>query len=124
MPRKGRNIYKRKDNRWEARVYYSGSRKYRSVYGKTYKETIQKQDKLRLEMGITGKKDYLFASIAESWQEDKSYTVKESTFFSYSNKLNNHILPYFLDVYFSKLNEQMLTAFISAKRAEGVCFGS
>lgn len=120
MPRKGRNIYKRKDNRWGARVYYNGSRKYRSVYGKTYKETIQKQDKLRLEIGVTGQKDYLFSSVAKSWQEDKSYTVKESTFFSYSNKLNNHILPYFSDIYFSKLNEQMLTAFISAKRAEGL----
>ncbi len=120
MPRKGRNIYKRKDNRWEARVYFAGSRKYKAVYGKTYKEASQKQDKLRLEMGITGRKDYLITTLAESWIEDKSFTVKAGTLCSYSSKLKNHILPFFSDVYFSKLNVQMLSGFIAAKRAEGL----
>ena len=98
MSRKGRNIYKRKDNRWEARVYFAGSRKYKAVYGKTYKEASQKQDKLRLEMGITGMKDYLITTLAESWIEDKSFTVKAGTLCSYSSKLKNHILPFFSDV--------------------------
>lgn len=120
MSKKGRNIYKRRDNRWEARVYYSGSRKYRAVYAKTYKEAVQKQDKLRLEMGITGAKDALFASVAGIWLEDKSYTVKKSTLFSYSTKLNKHILPYFSEICLSKLNEQMMTAFVSTKIAEGL----
>ena len=36
MPRKGENIYKRKDGRWEARYIYAfkedGSPRYRSIY--------------------------------------------------------------------------------------------
>ena len=119
MPRKGRNIYKRKDNRWEGRVYYNGSRKYKAVYGKTYKETVEKQDKMRLEMGVVDKKDHLVSTITEQWLDDKSYTVKDGTLYSYSSKLNKHILPYFSEVYFSRLNEQMLSGFIAAKRAEG-----
>ena len=120
MPRKGRNIYKRKDNRWEARVYYTGCKKYRAVYGKTFKEAVAKQDKLRLEMGISGGNDYPVNTLAEQWLEDKSFTVKKGSLYSYENKLNNHILPYFSEVYFSKLNEQMLSGFVSAKRAENL----
>lgn len=46
MSRKGENIYKRKDNRWEGRYikYYNENRKpiYGYVYSKSYKETKQK----------------------------------------------------------------------------------
>lgn len=44
MSKRGNNIYKRKDKRWEGRFYIKGTKKYRSVYGKTYTET---RDKLR-----------------------------------------------------------------------------
>lgn len=46
MPRKGENIYRRKDGRWEARYihhYENGKAKYRYVYGATYKEAKQKR---------------------------------------------------------------------------------
>ena len=41
MPRKGENIYKRADGRWEARYihhYEKGKAKYRYLYGNTYTE--------------------------------------------------------------------------------------
>ena len=41
MPRKGENIHKRKDGRWEARVIIAdkyGIMHRVSLYGKTYKE--------------------------------------------------------------------------------------
>ena len=41
MPRKGENIYKRRDGRWEGR-YKIGTAKYRSIYGKTYQEVTEK----------------------------------------------------------------------------------
>lgn len=47
MARKGENIYKRKDSRWEPRYIAShdenGCVKYRSVYGKTYTEAKMKR---------------------------------------------------------------------------------
>lgn len=42
MPRKGENIYKRKDGRWEGRFIKlrveQGKAKYGYVYGKTYSD--------------------------------------------------------------------------------------
>ena len=118
MPRKGRNIYKRTDNRWEARVYYAGTKKYKSVYGKSYKEAAQKQDVLRISMGTTAKYDFKFNDLADQWFEIKSLSVKKSTAYTYSSKLKKHILPFFSGKSFSKLNTQLLEEFISAKRNE------
>ena len=46
MARKGENIFKRKDGRWEARYIkgydLSGKSKYGFCYGKTYQETKEK----------------------------------------------------------------------------------
>lgn len=46
MSKKGLNIHKRKDGRWEGRVEIArrvdGSIKYRSIYGKTYSEVKAK----------------------------------------------------------------------------------
>ena len=48
MPRKGENIYKRKDGRWEARYIYSfkedGSPRYRSIYAADYLTVKKKQN--------------------------------------------------------------------------------
>lgn len=46
MPRKGENIYKRVDGRWEARYihhYEKGKAKYRYLYGNTYTEAKAKR---------------------------------------------------------------------------------
>lgn len=47
MPRRGENIFKRKDGRWEARyvkeVALDGTKRYGSVYAKTYREVKIKQ---------------------------------------------------------------------------------
>ena len=46
MPKRGENIRKRKDGRWEGRYKKStmlnGKNQYGSVYGKTYKEVKEK----------------------------------------------------------------------------------
>ena len=48
MPRRGDNIRKRKDGRWEARFPKDDdgnhSKRYCSVYGKTYQEAKEKRD--------------------------------------------------------------------------------
>ena len=51
MARKGENIFKRKDGRWEARYIkgheLSGKIKYGFCYGKTYREAKEKVTKCR-----------------------------------------------------------------------------
>ena len=60
MPRKGENIYKRKDGRWEGRYLKSrtpeGKAKYGYVYAKTYREVknklIEKKNFKRIQSQI------------------------------------------------------------------------
>jgi Site-specific recombinase XerD len=119
MARNGKNIYRRKDGRCEGRIYYDG-RKYKSVYGRTYKEVYEKMIKLRCEMNMPCKSDYYFNTLAEMWLEDRKSTVKSGTVVSYKTKLDKHILPYFKEVFASKLNNKALSAFVAVKRAEGL----
>lgn len=119
MARNGKNIYRRKDGRCEGRIYYDG-RKYKSVYGRTYKEVYEKMLKLRCKMGMKDAKDYYFNTLAELWLEDKENTVKKGTIVAYRTKLKNHIIPYFADLFISKVTNTILSTFIAAKRAEGL----
>ncbi len=64
MPKRGENIYRRKDGRWEGRILQScesGKRKYRSVYGKSYHEVKQKMMTARLAVQAGCQKDQTLA---------------------------------------------------------------
>lgn len=56
MPKKGENIYKRKDGRWEGRILklYSENekKKFTYFYGKTYKEVKTKMNDFRQSTDI------------------------------------------------------------------------
>lgn len=98
MSRRGENIYKRKDGRWEARVPngYSpdGKRKYRSLYAASYKEVKQlKIDYLTLSNNNYNLKSLKFNDIARQWLNKIQISVKESTYYCYENLLHIHILP-------------------------------
>ena len=77
MPRKGENIYKRKDGRWEGRyisAYNSaGKAVYKSIYGKSYTEVKLKM-RSRIEPERIKPVSISFVSWAEDYlksQEDK-----------------------------------------------------
>ena len=55
MARRGENIRKRSDGRWEGRylIYINGSKKYRSVYAPSYNEVKQKLFNSKKESEIT-----------------------------------------------------------------------
>lgn len=102
MPRKGENIYKRKDGRWEGRYIKSrnctGKIVYGYVYAKTYREV-----KLKLQESISPrnpkqvvsavKNSYSFSAIALDWFENIKSRTKESTRNKYHNILEDYILP-------------------------------
>ena len=57
MPRQGKNIYLRKDGRWEGRYQrerVNGKIKYGSVFGKTYEEAEQKLEILKAKSNYNG----------------------------------------------------------------------
>ena len=102
MPRKGENIYKRKDGRWEARYihhYENGKAKYRSVYADSYTEVKAK----RLEefakpenMRVSAVKQLAaLDEICILWLNNRKPNVKESTYTRYSRIINKYILPGF-----------------------------
>lgn len=122
MPRKGRNIYKRKDGRWEARVYYKRTTKYRSVYGKSYKEALDKQYALRRSMGVDEHTDILFMTAVEQWYAEKCLYIKQSSIASYRMRIRGHIKPYFGSVFYSEVDLPMISTFVRQKYAEGLSY--
>lgn len=101
MPRKGENIYKRKDNRWEARYIkgyrIDGSIKYGYCYGKTYREAKEKLSQIKavlLNNGIVPTQSRKrFAIYCDEWIQLNRSKVKESTLVKYLTNINNHIKP-------------------------------
>lgn len=97
MAKKGTNIYKRKDGRWEGRyiseVLSDGTKKYSSVYGKTYKEAREKQLLQMSSVHLKNNKK-LFMTTEElmwEWLGTIINKVKRTTFQKYESIIKNHI---------------------------------
>ena len=99
MSRKGENIYKRKDGRWEGRYkkgVASNSRTiYGSCYGKTYREVKEKLEDCKRKMPQSLGCKKLFGTYCDEWLVVNQNNVKESTFVKYSTAIKNHIKPFF-----------------------------
>lgn len=102
MSKKGENIYKRKDGRWEARyiIGYSadGSAKYGYCYGRTYRDAKEKASnaKSALRANQHTASSLIrrrFSTFCDEWLFLCRSKVKESTFVKYRTILENHIKP-------------------------------
>ena len=102
MPRKGENIYKRKDGRWEGRYIkgrnQNGKAQYGYVYAKSYRELKAKLKNIvpiskKAPDVLKNKTVLSFECIAQEWLQTKKVYVKESTFMRYSYLLEKYILP-------------------------------
>lgn len=128
MPRRGENIRKRKDGRWEGRYikgYDSKNKKakYASVYGKTYSEVKQKlnEAKYKSSVGIVyvDTKNKLFGEIINSWFVAQKVNLKPASITKYQNLIENHILPELGHRKLRELNADILYAFLEAQRNNG-----
>jgi site-specific recombinase xerC len=102
MPRKGENIYKRKDKRWEARYVREyrpdGTPKYGYCYGKTYREAKQKvmqakADILACRPVPPAPHKRRFAFYCDEWLQLNRSRIKESTYVKYRGMLDKHVKP-------------------------------
>lgn len=100
MARRGENIFKRKDGRWEARVIEcrsNGKRAYRSLYGKTYTEVKAKKEEYygtnRCDSSPSAKKLAAFSWMAGEWLTSVKGTVKESTYTRYYRNVYSYLVP-------------------------------
>lgn len=100
MPKRGENIRRRKDGRWEGR-YKNRNGKYTSVYGKSYREV---KDKLKAVLPenaevatgveISSAPAVSFQEVCEEWLSSKKLKIKASSYSAYYTVLFNHLAPF------------------------------
>jgi len=106
MPRTGKNIYKRRDGRWEGRYAKtrdsSGKIIYGSVYGKTCAEVKKRlaaatilESHNKLSAITVSKLNVTFSDVANQWLSGVALKVKPSTYAGYKTTLDLHILTSF-----------------------------
>lgn len=109
MSRRGENIYKRKDGRWEGRYikgHINKKIKYGYVYAKTYKEV---KEKLSLVSATATNEENIivfdtksqlnidFETVSLAWIESLKPQLKQSSIIKYINVLKTYLFPYFMD---------------------------
>ncbi len=112
MSRKGENITKRKDGRWEARIIYAYDEnrkaKYRYLYGKTYAEAKAKKEYAKTKASSLPSETPIYSmtvgELCEEFLLHKYTTVKRSTFAHYKNLLHTYITKNLSALSLSRLN--------------------
>lgn len=126
MPRRGENIHKRKDGRWEGR--YSKGRKpdgtisYGSVYGKTYQEAKEKLAYARIHSEQTGRKkrsDCSFQELLSLWMENNRLRYKGATASKYQYLIDAHILPELGRLRLTAVSAASINGFLARKLHAG-----
>ncbi len=99
MPRRGENIYKRKDGRWEGRYIKSrlpdGKAKYGYIYAESYRNVKTKLKNITQTTYVPNK-DTISGTYSEllfKWLQSKRITAKESTFTRYRRIVEIYIIP-------------------------------
>lgn len=126
MPRKGENIYKRKDGRWEGRFICSydaeHKAKYAYVYGKTYGEVKRKltEEKGRdQKVKSSSPKASTYNDLIDTWLHSTHLKTKESTHARYAHLINTHIRPQLGAYPLSQLSTEIIEAFIEHLLTDG-----
>lgn len=135
MGRRGENIRKRKDGRWEARVVQGrplrGRTNYKYFYGRSYQE-VKRKKKVFLEEcsalspneelppnSANAARRPLFREVAVNWLAAKKSVVKESTLVCYTIMLEKHILPTLGERPASEITSSLLSAFLKKQKSSG-----
>lgn len=126
MPRKGENIYKRKDGRWEGRYICSydavGKAKYTYVYGKTYSEVKQKLVAGRStpqKVNNIAQNLLTYEELLDLWLHYSQLNTKESTHARYAHLINTHIKPQLGKYQLSVLSTEIIELFVEFQLAKG-----
>lgn len=128
MARKGENIRKRKDGRWEAR-YIKGRRpdgriRYGYVYANRYTDVKRKRQEALLHLEAipqqigTESPEILFRDFVPKWKETVCNSIKYSSLCFYCTLLERHLCPYFGNMYLNSINSETVQRFINQKARE------
>ncbi len=118
MSKRGENIYKRKDGRWEGRYIKEKNDKkimYGYVYGKSYKEAKEKLSEainsFKEEKIIREKNQENFEVIAEEWLNASKSRLKKSSVIKYGNIIKTYLIPKFKGKLIYKINCEDMSNF-------------
>ena len=114
MAKRGENIRKRKDGRWEGR-YIKGRKPDRTavwgyVYGHSYTEVKKKMTMRKAEVRACAlsEQNPTFQELSHNWEGSISLGVKASTITHYQYTLEHYILPVLGDYRVQELDEYTL----------------
>ena len=119
MARKGENIYKRKDGRWEGRFILSrkpdGKPKFGYIYATSYSEAKIKLNLAKAEVVLypsaRSPTQIQYSDVLERWLKAAKMRTKESTYSHYLHAINTHILPMLGDIPLAELTSDTLDRF-------------
>lgn len=117
MARKGENIYKRKDGRWEGRYIIgrkpNGKARYASIYGKNYREVKEALERKKGEQYRTMPNCSLTVkALMEMWLSLRSTEIKPSSYQHYLALIESQIMPRLGRIRVNNLSAEILSAFV------------
>lgn len=128
MARKGLNIYKRKDGRWEARYIKSrntqGKPQYGYLYAASYHEVRNNLQKVIQLLNATDIEkvpatNCKFMDFSVIWLENSSTSLKESTYIRYRTLLNCYLMPSFQQLQMSEVTSGRVCTFCKELEKHG-----
>ena len=127
MPKKGENIYKRKDGRWEGRYIrfrnIEGRAEYGYIYGKSYTDVKQRlvtaKATVQPHSERQGKTLSTYGQLLDDWLHSTKITVKDSTYARYVHLIQKHIKPNLGYLQLSQLTSQIIEEFIATQLKTG-----
>lgn len=128
MARKGLNIYKRKDGRWEARYIKSrntqGKPRYGYLYATSYHEARNNLQRVIQVLNATDNEkvpatNNKFMDFSVIWLENSLSSLKESTYIRYRILLNCYLMPSFQQFQMSEITRERVCTFCKELEKNG-----
>lgn len=123
MPKTAKNIYKRKDGRWEARYPVgkneTGKTKYASLYARSYSEAKDLLVKAQTSRVLHPIKKILFSEVLKEWMAANEVNRKSATRLKYEYMIETHISPELGGYSVGDINESLINDFIRSKTTNG-----
>lgn len=125
MPKKGLNIHKRADGRWEGRykigTYENGGTKFCSVYGKTQDEVTKKLIAAYscCTLSKTKVKEKTFSEVLLLWLSNNRLRQKGATEHKYRAIIERHIAPELGAIKISQITAVTINTFLEQKLKYG-----